>query len=123
MAGSPTHPFPFKALQALHLPGGLLADVGKRQWMQPTMMHAQPLAHKRITRARLTHGLCHFRMAYAARPARVADAVGLPGSRTDMRSSDIAQTCQTCAISDSVVCGILTRFNLLFGVACGRFTP
>lgn len=56
VAGSPTHPFPFKALQALHLPrdGGLLADVGERRWMQPAMMHAQlhqPLAYKRITRA------------------------------------------------------------------------
>ena len=29
VAGSPTHPFPFKALQALHLPGGLLADQRK----------------------------------------------------------------------------------------------
>ena len=55
MAGSPTHPFPFKALEALHLPrdGGLLADVGERQWMRPATMHAQPLAHTRMTRVSL----------------------------------------------------------------------
>ena len=92
MAGSPTHPFPFKALQPLQLPrdGGLLADVGERQWMQPAMMHAQPSAHKRITRVRLTHGL------------RVIREIAAPLASVPHRHAFIAQTCQTCAIS--VVC-------------------